>query len=676
MRTIICVEGNIGVGKSTALRMLRDDRRQRVIPEAVDRWQPFADRFYANPHRWALALQMAVVETMAARDYRKYNDDNDDNGEDDAEADDDDDGVVFVERSIASTLLFVERNLRAGYLTTDEAALVRRFAERADMTTTSSRIVHVVLAIDDEECLRRVRARARPMEAGIDIAFLAALRTLHDERFADAALRIDATRSSSDIADELLRIAARVSSAIPRRCIVVKKMTTMLFHNCARGQGRVALGDISTHFGRTPQTPTNDEARVVNSDRRRNDDDTIARNSVVRPKNSGPLRPDGRSRGLSPLRVTIEGNIGAGKTTLLDELERRGYAVARENLDALAPALPLFYANPQRWAFMLQLVAMDAIIERDRAFDRRRLADMTTPTTGTSPRDPLGRTEHQARAGPDRLSGLSGEADQSVVVFYERSLASNGAFAAIARHCEFLDDDELALLERVRDRSASHAAISDKTYVLDTPIDMCAERILRRGRKFEAPISASYLRGLRHAFRKLRGAVALSGVPDVSSIADDLIQKLQKRKEEEEEGTDPEGLASLNANGTRRVRFANPPHTFVPLTFLDTLWRDEYVVARGRSTYAQDGARFRQRVAEFDMTLARALQRRRALQHVSFGSVMTPPFVLGPPPARRRLPVKLCEEEEENEESEDKKTALVGSASSSSSSAASSSSSS
>ena len=51
------VEGNIGCGKSTLLKKLTCP----VFTEKIDQWP--LDLFYADPRRWALALQLRILQT-------------------------------------------------------------------------------------------------------------------------------------------------------------------------------------------------------------------------------------------------------------------------------------------------------------------------------------------------------------------------------------------------------------------------------------------------------------------------------------------------------------------------------------------------------------------------------------------------------------------------------------
>lgn len=54
--------------------------------------------------------------------------------------------------------------------------------------------------------------------------------------------------------------------------------------------------------------------------------------------------------------IVIDGNIGAGKTTQLDLLEKKGFSVRREPLDAWP--LKEFYEDPSRWAFFFHMVLL------------------------------------------------------------------------------------------------------------------------------------------------------------------------------------------------------------------------------------------------------------------------------------------------------------------------------
>ena len=57
---IISIDGNIGCGKSTLIQLLKS--KGVIITERIHEW-PLED-FYKDPSRWALALQMKILQTM------------------------------------------------------------------------------------------------------------------------------------------------------------------------------------------------------------------------------------------------------------------------------------------------------------------------------------------------------------------------------------------------------------------------------------------------------------------------------------------------------------------------------------------------------------------------------------------------------------------------------------
>lgn len=59
-------------------------------------------------------------------------------------------------------------------------------------------------------------------------------------------------------------------------------------------------------------------------------------------------------------KIVIDGNIGAGKTTQITKLQSQGFCVQKEPIH-LWP-LELFYSDPERWAFLFQMVILKTLI--------------------------------------------------------------------------------------------------------------------------------------------------------------------------------------------------------------------------------------------------------------------------------------------------------------------------
>lgn len=59
--TIVCIDGNIGAGKSTVLKKL-STLGFRTEPEKIHMWP--LNLFYENPERWAFPLHLAILNSM------------------------------------------------------------------------------------------------------------------------------------------------------------------------------------------------------------------------------------------------------------------------------------------------------------------------------------------------------------------------------------------------------------------------------------------------------------------------------------------------------------------------------------------------------------------------------------------------------------------------------------
>lgn len=63
--------------------------------------------------------------------------------------------------------------------------------------------------------------------------------------------------------------------------------------------------------------------------------------------------------------VSLEGNIGAGKTSVLERLQARGYAVRPEPVDEWDDFLTKFYENPAEWALPFNLKVLHSFARID-----------------------------------------------------------------------------------------------------------------------------------------------------------------------------------------------------------------------------------------------------------------------------------------------------------------------
>jgi deoxycitidine kinase len=176
-KTILSIEGNIGAGKSTLLaelpRLLPETVPMTLVPEPVDQWcaSGVLGLFYSTPQRWAysfqsyaflsrLKSQVAVTRQTSA-------------------------GVVVLERSVWSDKHVFAAHCRASGLFAEpaEATMYDEWHTwlMDDMFPNETRLDGIIyLRATPDVCLARLRARGRPEEAELSLAYLEALHARHE----------------------------------------------------------------------------------------------------------------------------------------------------------------------------------------------------------------------------------------------------------------------------------------------------------------------------------------------------------------------------------------------------------------------------------------------------------------------------------------------------------------
>ena len=159
-----------------------------------------------------------------------------------------------------------------------------------------------------------------------------------------------------------------------------------------------------------------------------------------------------------PLYIAIEGPIGVGKTTLVRKLAQRFDArlvleVVEEN-----PFLASFYTDRERYAFQTQLFFLMSRFKQQQELHQ---ADLFSPNT-----------------------------------LADYHLLKDRIFAQLT-----LEDDELALYERVYKSLESQVLKPDVLIYLHAPLPVLLGRIVRRGRPFERDFDAQYLADLSRAYQ-------------------------------------------------------------------------------------------------------------------------------------------------------------------------------
>jgi deoxyadenosine/deoxycytidine kinase len=181
----VCVEGNIGSGKSTAMRLAAEARPGLpAFPEPVAEWRELLRRFYADPARWALALSERVLLSFGPPGRHP--------------------GPCLVERSPESCRhVFGRMHYKDGTLTSDEWDLFKDLADLLGWRPSAIVYVYTPAA----ECLERTRLRGRPEEAAVDLEYLRRVEFQYETllKFVGVPVyRVDGTQPPEQVAREVL----------------------------------------------------------------------------------------------------------------------------------------------------------------------------------------------------------------------------------------------------------------------------------------------------------------------------------------------------------------------------------------------------------------------------------------------------------------------------------------
>lgn len=165
------IEGNIGVGKSTIIRLL-NEHGVETMQEPVDSWTAVKDEengknilenFYEDPKRWAYTFQ-SIAFRSRVRGLDRLTPDS------------------VAERSIFTDhCVFAEVARTSGNITNVEWDDYTDWFDWVVSKTDQSTQGFVYLRAEPDVCHQRIQGRARPGEESIPLEYLQQLHERHDE---------------------------------------------------------------------------------------------------------------------------------------------------------------------------------------------------------------------------------------------------------------------------------------------------------------------------------------------------------------------------------------------------------------------------------------------------------------------------------------------------------------
>lgn len=190
----ICIEGNIGSGKSGCVAALAKAFPSIPnFPEPVEEWADLLSLYYASPAEWAFPFSLKVLLSFRAPAREP---------------------TCVVERSpLASRHVFSQLLYNEGTLNCHEWELFKEYHDEVAWKPD------VIVFVDTpaEVCLERIARRGRECEAAIDLQYLRRVEFQYANmlRYADVpVVRLDGTLPEADLHARVVEEAkARLSLA-------------------------------------------------------------------------------------------------------------------------------------------------------------------------------------------------------------------------------------------------------------------------------------------------------------------------------------------------------------------------------------------------------------------------------------------------------------------------------
>lgn len=158
---VIWVEGLIGAGKSTMAASLAKSLGLRAFHEPVDS-NPYLERFYKEPKRWAFPMQMHLMHERHAMQKEA------------AYASTRGFGSVL-DRGMPGDRVFCKLHMLAGNIDELEWQTYEKAYEVMACSLTAPSLL-IFLDVEPDVALERVKVRARGAEVGITLKYLQDLR--------------------------------------------------------------------------------------------------------------------------------------------------------------------------------------------------------------------------------------------------------------------------------------------------------------------------------------------------------------------------------------------------------------------------------------------------------------------------------------------------------------------
>jgi deoxyguanosine kinase len=176
-KLIVAIEGNIGVGKSTFTRILKETfEKSTIVSEPVDMWLNIKNKegenilglFYKDTNRWAYTFQNLayITRMMKIEDAIRSSDD-----------------IIFLDRSLGTDRNVFEKMLHDdGILDEIEHEMYNLWYDfYTKYVSLKYNEIYIYLKCKPETAYERIKKRGREEEKNISFEYLQKLHKYHEE---------------------------------------------------------------------------------------------------------------------------------------------------------------------------------------------------------------------------------------------------------------------------------------------------------------------------------------------------------------------------------------------------------------------------------------------------------------------------------------------------------------
>ena len=201
-KKVYALEGNIGAGKTTILKILEKHFKDvEFIEEPVKKWQNLGgmnllDSFYKDPQRWGFSFEFYSMLTKIQALLK---------------AADSDKQIVIIERSILSNKIFMDLSNELGKLDKMEYCMLLNTYKfyLENVYPQIQGIIYLDTPVD--ECIKRITKRNRGEECSIEKSYLEAIKKKMDELANSSTMIVIRIDGNYDCERDASRICEDVS---------------------------------------------------------------------------------------------------------------------------------------------------------------------------------------------------------------------------------------------------------------------------------------------------------------------------------------------------------------------------------------------------------------------------------------------------------------------------------